>query len=85
MEQATFAVQSMKDTQQTVVAMKQGVKTMQKEFKKINIDDIEDIQDEMSDMLEMNDEVGGIDFTCVSLIDIVCGRSSMHRNVKYGC
>ncbi|BES95644.1 Charged multivesicular body protein [Nesidiocoris tenuis] len=57
MEQATFAIQSMKDTQQTVVAMKQGVKTMQKEFKKIDIDEIEDLQDEMSDMLEINDEV----------------------------
>lgn len=57
MEQANFAVQSLKDTQSTVVAMKAGVKSMQKEFKKINIDDIEDIQDEMGDMLEMNDEV----------------------------
>lgn len=41
MEQANFAVQSLKDTQSTVVAMKAGVKSMQKEFKKINIDDIE--------------------------------------------
>lgn len=41
MEQATFAAQSMKDTQSTVVAMKAGVKQMQKEFKKINIDQIE--------------------------------------------
>uniref|UniRef100_A0A170WXP6 Charged multivesicular body protein 5 n=1 Tax=Triatoma infestans TaxID=30076 RepID=A0A170WXP6_TRIIF len=47
MEQANFAVQSLKDTQSTVVAMKAGVKSMQKEFKKINIDDIEDIQDEI--------------------------------------
>jgi len=57
MEQANFAVQSMKDTQSTVAAMKVGVKSMQKEFKKINIDQIEDIQDEMADMLELNDEV----------------------------
>lgn len=41
MEQANYAVQSLKDTQSTVVAMKDGVKQMQKEFKKINIDDIE--------------------------------------------
>lgn len=57
MEQATFAAQSMKDTQSTVIAMKAGVKQMQKEFKKINIDQIEDLQDDMADMLELNDEV----------------------------
>lgn len=41
MEQANYASQSLKDTQATVVAMKDGVKSMQKEFKKINIDHIE--------------------------------------------
>uniref|UniRef100_A0A1B6CQK7 Charged multivesicular body protein 5 n=1 Tax=Clastoptera arizonana TaxID=38151 RepID=A0A1B6CQK7_9HEMI len=57
MEQANFAAQSLKDTHSTVAAMKVGVKSMQKEFKKINIDQIEDLQDEMADMLEMNEEV----------------------------
>jgi len=41
MEQASYAVQSLKDTQSTVVAMKTGMKQMKKEFKNINIDDIE--------------------------------------------
>ena len=41
MEQANFATQTLKDTHTTVQAMKMGVKTMQKEFKKINIDQIE--------------------------------------------
>jgi hypothetical protein len=41
MEQANYAVQSLKDTQSTVAAMKTGVKQMQKEFKNIKIDDIE--------------------------------------------
>lgn len=41
MEQANYAHQTLKDTQATVVAMKTGVKQMQKEFKKINIDEIE--------------------------------------------
>lgn len=41
MEQANFAVQSLKDTHSTVSAMKTGVKQMQKEFKNIKIDDIE--------------------------------------------
>jgi len=57
MEQANYATQSLKDTQATVIAMKAGVKSMQKEFKKINIDQIEDLQDEMADMLDMHEEV----------------------------
>ncbi|GLG93018.1 Charged multivesicular body protein 5 [Gryllus bimaculatus] len=57
MEQTNYATQTLKDTHATVTAMKAGVKQMQKEFKKINIDEIEDIQDEMADMLEQADEV----------------------------
>lgn len=57
MEQANYATQTLKDTQTTVVAMKEGVKQMQKEFKNINIDQIEDIQDDLADMLEQADEV----------------------------
>lgn len=57
MEQANYAAQSLKDTQATVVAMKAGVKQMQKEFKKINIEEIEDIHDDMADMLEQADDV----------------------------
>ncbi|KAH8307355.1 hypothetical protein KR044_010662 [Drosophila immigrans] len=57
MEQANYAAQSLKDTQATVTAMKDGVKQMKTEYKKINIDQIEDIQDDMADMLEQADEV----------------------------
>lgn len=57
MEQANYATQTLKDTHATVAAMKDGVKQMKTEFKKINIDQIEDIQDEMADMLEQSDEV----------------------------
>lgn len=41
MEQANYATQTLKDTQTTVITMKEGVKQMQKEFKNINIDQIE--------------------------------------------
>lgn len=41
MEQANYAAQMLKDTQSTVVAMKDGMKQMKHEFKKINIDEIE--------------------------------------------
>ncbi|XP_068142176.1 charged multivesicular body protein 5 [Drosophila tropicalis] len=57
MEQANYAAQSLKDTQATVAAMKDGVKQMKNEYKKINIDQIEDIQDDMADMFEQADEV----------------------------
>ncbi|KAA0203026.1 hypothetical protein HAZT_HAZT004410 [Hyalella azteca] len=57
MEQTNYATQSLKDTKTTVAAMKLGVKDMKREFKKINIDEIEDLQDDMADMLEQADEV----------------------------
>lgn len=41
MEQANYASQTLKDTHATVAAMKDGVKQMKQEFKKINIDQIE--------------------------------------------
>ncbi|XP_044757299.1 charged multivesicular body protein 5 [Coccinella septempunctata] len=57
MEQANYANQALKDTHTTVVAMRDGMVQMKKEFKKINIDDIEDVQDELADMLEQANEV----------------------------
>lgn len=57
MEQANYATQTLKDTKTTVDAMKLGVKEMKKEYKKVNLDQIEDLQDDLSDMLEMTDEV----------------------------
>jgi charged multivesicular body protein 5 len=41
MEQATMAIQTAKDTHVVVSAMKAGVSQMKKEYKKINIDNIE--------------------------------------------
>jgi charged multivesicular body protein 5 len=41
MEQANYATQTLKDTQSTVKAMQMGLKEMKKEFKKINIDQVE--------------------------------------------
>jgi len=59
MEQATMAIQTAKDTQVVVTAMKAGVSQMKKEYKKVNIDSIEDLQDEMADILELSEEVQG--------------------------
>lgn len=41
MEQTNYATQTLKDTQTTVIAMKDGVRQMQREFKNIKIDSIE--------------------------------------------
>lgn len=41
MEQANFAHQTLKDTHVTVAAMKDGMKQMKREFKNINVDEIE--------------------------------------------
>lgn len=41
MEQANFATQMLKDTKVTVDAMKTGVKEMKREYKKVDIDQIE--------------------------------------------
>merc|ERR1711982_202460 len=57
MEQTNYATQSLKDTKTTVNTMKLGVKEMKKEFKNINIDQIEDLQDDLGDMLEEANEV----------------------------
>ena len=37
--------------------MKMGLKTMKKEYKKLDIDKIENLQDEMEDMLDLNNEI----------------------------
>jgi len=57
MEQSNFAIQGMKDNQVTMAAMQAGLKTMQKEYKKMDIDKIDKLQDEMEDMLELNNEI----------------------------
>lgn len=41
MEQTNYATQSLQDTKTTVNAMKMGVKQMKKEFKHVNIEQIE--------------------------------------------
>jgi charged multivesicular body protein 5 len=57
MEQTNFATQSLKDTKDTVNAMKAGAKEMKKGFKNINIEQIEDVQDDLADMLEDANEI----------------------------
>lgn len=57
MEQANFATQTLKDTKTTMDAMRLGVRDMKREYKKVNIDDIENLQDDLEDMLDQAGEV----------------------------
>ncbi|KRY75268.1 Charged multivesicular body protein 5 [Trichinella pseudospiralis] len=57
MEQSNFAIQSLKDTQVTVQAMKSGLKDMKRQQKNLRIDSIEDLQDELADMVENSNEI----------------------------
>lgn len=57
LEQSNYAIQSMKDTKTTVDAMKIGVKQFKKEYKNVNIDQIEDLQDDMEDLMEQSNEI----------------------------
>lgn len=60
MDQTSFAIQNMKDTQVTVNVMKTGMKAMKQENKKLNIGKVESIQDEMEDMMLDSEEIMGI-------------------------
>lgn len=57
MEQANFATQTLKDTKITMDAMRLGVREMKREYKKVNLDDIDDLQDDLEDMLDQANEV----------------------------
>lgn len=56
-EQTSFAIESIKDTQTTVAAMTAAKSTMQAEAKKLDLDQIEDVQEDLADMLEDMNEI----------------------------
>ena len=57
MEQIMFAQEGLKETADTVSAMKDANKSLKKQFKAINLGQVEDLQDDMSDLLEQAEEV----------------------------
>merc|ERR1719164_397903 len=57
MEQIMFAQEGLKETADTVSAMKDANKSLKKQFKAINLSQVEDLQDDMSDLLEQAEEV----------------------------
>lgn len=59
-DQTSFAIDSVRDAQTTVSAMKEAAKTLKKENKKLNLNDIDNMQDEIEDMLEDVGEISEI-------------------------
>merc|ERR1719378_387893 len=57
MDQIMFAQDTLKETADTVSAMKDANKALKKQFKAVNIDQVEDLQDDLSDLLEQAEEV----------------------------
>ena len=57
MEQMDFALSGLKETAQTVSAMKDQNKALKKEFKSININQVENVMDDMEELLEQAEEV----------------------------
>jgi charged multivesicular body protein 5 len=57
LDQTQFAIETVKNTQESVAAMKVASKVLKKETKKLSLSEIEDMQDDMEDMLE---DVGGL-------------------------
>ena len=51
-EQTIFTLESIKETQTTVAAMKDAAKQLKIENKKLDIDEIEDMQDDLQDLFE---------------------------------
>ena len=49
--------EGLKETASTVAAMKDANKDLKKQFKQINIDQVEDMQEDMSDLLEQAEEI----------------------------
>jgi charged multivesicular body protein 5 len=56
-ESTCFALDSIKDTQQTVAAMTAGAKQLKAENQKLDIGQIEDMQDDLTDLFEDMEEI----------------------------
>merc|ERR1719446_1147696 len=57
MDQIQFAQESVKETFSTVAAMKDANKALKKQFKAVNINQVDTLQDDMADLLEQAEEV----------------------------
>ena len=59
-DQTSFAIETVKNTQTTVAAMSAAAKQLKVENKKIDLNEIEDTMDDMEDMLEDVGEISDL-------------------------
>jgi charged multivesicular body protein 5 len=57
MNQVSFSISTAKDTVTTVAAMKSASKELKKAYKSIDIGEIESMHDQMSDLLDMSNDI----------------------------
>jgi charged multivesicular body protein 5 len=62
-DQTSFAIDSIKDTQTIVAAMKTASVQLKAEQKKVNIAEIEDMQDDLYDIMEDMNEINEVTLT----------------------
>lgn len=77
MDQVMFAQESLAETANTVGAMKDANKALKKQFKAIDINQVEDMQDDMSDLLEQAEEIQSAMGRSYNTDDIDEARSSI--------
>ena len=77
MDQVMFAQESLAETANTVGAMKDANKALKKQFKSIDINQVEDMQDDMSDLLEQAEEIQSAMGRSYNTDDIDEARSSI--------
>eukprot|EP00457_Paulinella_chromatophora_P017468 gb/GEZN01018519.1/.p1 GENE.gb/GEZN01018519.1/~~gb/GEZN01018519.1/.p1 ORF type:complete len:227 (-),score=64.54 gb/GEZN01018519.1/:37-717(-) len=56
-EQTQFATENIKETADTLAAMKGAAQTLKTQFKDVDMDAIDDLQDDMEEMMELTNEV----------------------------
>eukprot|EP00808_Paulinella_micropora_P003032 g71777.t1 len=56
-EQTQFATENIKETADTMAAMKSAAATLKTQFKDVDMDAIDDLQDDMDEMMELTNEI----------------------------
>ncbi|MCD7447205.1 hypothetical protein HAX54_026324 [Datura stramonium] len=57
LDQVSFAAEGIKDAQQTMAAMKSANKELKGMMKTVNIQDVDNLQDEMTDLMDVSNEI----------------------------
>ncbi|KAK4881006.1 hypothetical protein RN001_004325 [Aquatica leii] len=70
MNQCIFAKDIMKDNSVTIQAMKDAARQLKKEYKNVNVADIENVQEDLAEMMVETDDIQGALGQCLYIVDI---------------